>query len=54
MRRAGIFEDAFSSPDTNFAKADNLRRRKPARMVYDSMLYIVASLNYTYHISHEI
>jgi hypothetical protein len=35
----GIFEDAFSSPATNFAKADNQKRCKPARMVYYSMLY---------------
>jgi hypothetical protein len=34
----GIFEDAFSSPDKNFAKTDNQKRWKPAHMVYDSML----------------
>jgi len=37
MRRAGIFGDAFSSPVTNFTKADNLKNRKPARMAYYSM-----------------
>ena len=30
----GVFGDAFSSPVTNFAKADHLRRWKPARMAY--------------------
>jgi len=38
MRRAGIFGDAFSSPVTNFAKADHLRNWNPARMEYDSLL----------------
>jgi hypothetical protein len=38
MHRAGIFEDASSSLAKNIAKADHLKRWKPARMVYDSML----------------
>jgi hypothetical protein len=34
----GVYGDAFSSPAKNFAKADNQKRGKSARMVYDSML----------------
>ena len=30
----GVFEDALSSPATYFAKADNQKRCKPARMVH--------------------
>ena len=38
MRRAGFSKTFPSPPDTNLAKADHLRRWKPARMVYYSML----------------
>jgi len=34
----GVFGDAFSSPVTNFAKTNQLRRWKYARMAYDSLL----------------
>jgi hypothetical protein len=41
----GIFGDAFSSPATDFAKADNQKRWKPARILYYSML---ATVHYFY------
>jgi len=38
MHRAGFSETRSYPPLQNFAKADNLKNRKPARMAYDSML----------------
>jgi hypothetical protein len=38
MHRAGVTTTFLSPPDKNFAKTDNLKRWKPSRMVYDSML----------------
>jgi len=45
MRRAGFSKTFPSPPDTNFAKADNQRSWKPARMAYDSMLPAGVLLN---------
>jgi hypothetical protein len=44
MHRAGFTEMRSHRPLQTFAKADNQKRLKPARMVYDSMLCPVAYL----------